>query len=89
MWNTQQQKLLSDDIETHIVEIPKLTEQWHEEKVNPWKDPFARWLLLLSANEDEHLTKLLEDIAMNQDLFYKSNKQMGTYESRFLFPTSL
>lgn len=67
LWNTQQQKLLSDDIETHIVEIPKLTEQWHEEKVNPWKDPFARWLLLLSANEDEHLTKLLEDIAMNQD----------------------
>ncbi|MDQ4484113.1 Rpn family recombination-promoting nuclease/putative transposase [Bacillus cereus] len=67
LWNTQQQKLLSDDIEIHIVEIPKLTEQWHEEKVNPWKDPFARWLLLLSANEDEHLTKLLEDIAMNQD----------------------
>lgn len=55
-------KLLSDDIE-----IPKLTEQWYEEKVNPWKDPFVRWLLLLSANEDEHLTKLLEDIAMNQD----------------------
>ncbi|MES5844337.1 MULTISPECIES: Rpn family recombination-promoting nuclease/putative transposase [unclassified Bacillus cereus group] len=67
LWNTQQQKLLSDDIEIHIVEIPKLTEQWHEEKVNLWKDPFARWLLLLSANEDEHLTKLLEDIAMNQD----------------------
>ncbi|EEM57411.1 hypothetical protein bthur0007_46950 [Bacillus thuringiensis serovar monterrey BGSC 4AJ1] len=67
LWNTQQQKILSDDIEIHIVEIPKLTEQWHEEKVNPWKDPFARWLLLLSANEDEHLTKLLEDIAMNQD----------------------
>nr|MBS9407806.1 Rpn family recombination-promoting nuclease/putative transposase [Streptococcus oralis] len=65
--NTQQQKLLSDDIEIHIIEIPKLTEQWHEEKVNPWKDPFVRWLLLLSANEDEHLTKLLEDIAMNQD----------------------
>ena len=60
-------KILSEDIEIHIIEIPKLTEQWHEEKVNPWKDPFVRWLLLLSANEDEHLTKLLEDIAMNQD----------------------
>lgn len=60
-------KLLSDDIEIHTIEIPKLTEQWYEEKVNPWKDPFVRWLLLLSANEDEHLTKLLEDIAMNQD----------------------
>lgn len=67
LWNTQQQKLLSDDIEIHIIEIPKLTEQWHEEKVNPWKDPFVRWLLWLSANENEHLTKLLEDIAMNQD----------------------
>ncbi|QUG86188.1 Rpn family recombination-promoting nuclease/putative transposase [Bacillus nitratireducens] len=69
LWNTQQQKRLSDDIEIHIVEIeiPQLTEQWHEEKVNPWKDPFVRWLLLLSANEDEHLTKTLEDIAMNQD----------------------
>ncbi|MED0988523.1 Rpn family recombination-promoting nuclease/putative transposase [Bacillus nitratireducens] len=67
LWNTQQQKLLSDEIEIHIVEIPKLTEQWHEEKVNPWKDPFVRWLLLLSANEDERLTKTLEDIAMNQD----------------------
>ncbi|GAB6555394.1 hypothetical protein bcgnr5388_17350 [Bacillus cereus] len=58
---------MSNDIEIHIVEIPKLTKQWHEEKVNPWKDPFVRWLLLLSANEDEHLTKLLEDIAMNRD----------------------
>lgn len=67
LWNTEQQELLSDDIEIHIVEIQKLTEQWYEEKVNPWKDPFVRWLLLLSANEDEHLTKLLEDIAMNQD----------------------
>lgn len=67
LWNSQQQKLLSDDIEIHIVEIPKLTKQWHEEKVNPWKDPFVRWLLLLLANEDEHLTKTLEDIAMNRD----------------------
>ncbi len=67
LWNTQQQKLLIDDIEIHIVEIPNLTMQWHEEKVNPWKDPFARWLLLLTANEDEHLTKTLEDIAMNRD----------------------
>ena len=49
-------KLLSDDIEIHIVEIPKLIQQWREEKVNPWEDPFVRWLLLLPANEDEHLT---------------------------------
>ncbi|WP_410991205.1 Rpn family recombination-promoting nuclease/putative transposase [Bacillus cereus] len=67
LWNIQQQKLLSDDIEIHIVEIPKLLQQWREEKVNPWEDSFVRWLLLLPANEDEHLTHTLEAIAMNQD----------------------
>ncbi|PHC12532.1 ATPase [Bacillus toyonensis] len=67
LWNQQQQKLLSDDLEVHIVEIPKLLQQWREEKVNPWEDSFVRWLLLLPANEDEYLTQTLEDIAMNQD----------------------
>ena len=60
-------QLLSDDIEIHVVEIPKLLQQWREEKVNPWEDSFVRWLLLLPANEDEHLTHTLEAIAMNQD----------------------
>lgn len=67
LWNIQQQQLLSDDIEIHIVEIPKLLQHWREEKVNPWEDSFVRWLLLLPANEDEHLTHTLEEIAMNQD----------------------
>ncbi|MFK4366921.1 putative transposase/invertase (TIGR01784 family) [Bacillus sp. RC55] len=44
-----------------------MMKQWREEKVNPWEDSFVRWLLLLPANEDEHLTQTLEDIAMNRD----------------------
>ncbi|PEK76209.1 ATPase, partial [Bacillus toyonensis] len=48
-------------------EIPKLLRQWREEKINPWENEFARWLLLLPAHEDEHLTHTLEDIAMKQD----------------------
>ncbi|HHB2118922.1 TPA: Rpn family recombination-promoting nuclease/putative transposase, partial [Bacillus cereus] len=67
LWNQQQQKVLSSDIEVHIVEIPKLMQQWRNEQVNPWEDSFVRWLLLLPANEDEKLTQTLEDIAMNQD----------------------
>ncbi|MBH0357153.1 Rpn family recombination-promoting nuclease/putative transposase [Bacillus toyonensis] len=78
LWNQQQQKLLSDDIEVHIVEIPKLLQQWREEKVNPWEDSFVRWLLLLPANEDEHLTQTLEDIAMNQDPILQ--KAMNNWE---------
>ncbi|MED3392408.1 Rpn family recombination-promoting nuclease/putative transposase, partial [Bacillus thuringiensis] len=44
-----------------------LLQQWREEKINPWENEFARWLLLLPAHEDEHLTHTLEDIAMKQD----------------------
>ncbi|MBE7168441.1 Rpn family recombination-promoting nuclease/putative transposase [Bacillus toyonensis] len=78
LWNQQQQKLLSDDIEVHIVEISKLLQQWREEKVNPWEDSFVRWLLLLPANEDEYLTQTLEDIAMNQDPILQ--KAMNNWE---------
>ncbi|MFP3410503.1 Rpn family recombination-promoting nuclease/putative transposase [Bacillus sp. SIMBA_074] len=67
LWDRKQKRILSDDIEIHIVEIPKLMRQWKAEKINPWEDAFVRWLLLLPANEDEQLTELLEDIAMSQD----------------------
>ncbi|MEH7038637.1 Rpn family recombination-promoting nuclease/putative transposase, partial [Bacillus pseudomycoides] len=67
LWNPQKQQILSDDIEIHFVEIPKLVKQWREEKVNPWENAFVRWMLLLPAHEDEYLTQTLEEIAMNQD----------------------
>ncbi|MGW9019431.1 Rpn family recombination-promoting nuclease/putative transposase, partial [Priestia megaterium] len=67
LWDTTKQRVLSDDIEIHFVEIPKLVKQWREEKVNPWENAFVRWILLLPAHEDEHLTQILEEIAMNQD----------------------
>ncbi|MFS2173898.1 Rpn family recombination-promoting nuclease/putative transposase [Priestia megaterium] len=67
LWDTTKQRVLSDDIEIHFVEIPKLVKQWREEKVNPWENAFVRWILLLPAHEDEHLTQTLEEIAMNQD----------------------
>ncbi|KEK21882.1 ATPase [Bacillus gaemokensis] len=67
LWSRQQQRVLLDDLEIHFIEIPKLLQQWREEKINPWDNKFARWLLLLPAHEDEHLTHTLEEIAMNQD----------------------
>ncbi|SUV06761.1 Signal transduction histidine kinase [Priestia megaterium] len=67
LWDTTKQRVLSDDIEIHFVEIPKLVKQWRQEKVNPWENAFVRWILLLPAHEDEHLTQTLEEIAMNRD----------------------
>ncbi|HDR7495240.1 TPA: Rpn family recombination-promoting nuclease/putative transposase, partial [Bacillus cereus] len=63
----QHKEVLLEDLEIHFIEIPKLLRQWREEKINPWENEFARWLLLLPAHEDEHLTHTLEDIAMKQD----------------------
>ncbi|WP_144519834.1 Rpn family recombination-promoting nuclease/putative transposase [Bacillus thuringiensis] len=67
LWDVEQGIRISEDIEIHYIELPKLIAQWRKEQVNPWQDTFVRWLLLLSANEDEHLTKTLEAIAMEQD----------------------
>lgn len=60
------------------MEIPKLVTKWCEEKVNPWENEFVHWILLLPANEDEHLTQTLEKIAMNQDSILQ--KAMGKWE---------
>ncbi|PEF33227.1 hypothetical protein CON72_26320 [Bacillus wiedmannii] len=68
-------KLLIEDMEIHVIEIPKLMAQWKDEQVNPWEDSFVRWLLLLSANEDTQLTHTLEEIAMNRDPILKDAMQ--------------
>lgn len=77
LWNIQQQKLLSDEIEIHLIEIPKLMQQWREEKVNLWEDSFSRWLLL--ANEDEHL---MEEITINQDQILQKEVDKWEYMSQ-------
>ncbi len=40
---------LTDDMEFHFVEIPKLLVQWKQEKLNPRDDLLARWLLLIGT----------------------------------------
>jgi predicted transposase/invertase (TIGR01784 family) len=75
LWDIELQKLLLDDLEIHIIEIPKLMAQWKQEQVNPWEDDFVRWLLLLSANEDTQLTHTLEEIAINRDPILKDAMQ--------------
>ncbi|MCQ6344105.1 Rpn family recombination-promoting nuclease/putative transposase [Bacillus cereus] len=67
LWDIEKEVLVSEDIEIHHVELPKLIAQWRDAQVNPWHDALVRWLLLLAANEDQNLTETLEAIAMEQD----------------------
>ncbi|MGU3443680.1 Rpn family recombination-promoting nuclease/putative transposase [Bacillus cereus] len=67
LWDAEKEFRISEDIEIHYIELPKIIAQWREEQVNPWQDSLVRWLLLLTANEDQTLTETLEAIAMERD----------------------
>lgn len=67
LWDIEKEVLVSEDIEIHYIELPKLTAQWRNEQVNLWHDVLARWLLLLASHKDQNLIETLEAIAMEQD----------------------
>ena len=52
---------LTNEMELHFIEMPKLIKDWKEEKLDPWDDILARWLLLLGI-VDHRNDKVYEDI---------------------------
>ncbi|MBN6205054.1 PD-(D/E)XK nuclease family transposase [Ralstonia pickettii] len=48
-------------MEFHYIETPKLLKAWKEEKLDPWNDVLARWLLLLGMI-DHRNNKFYKDI---------------------------
>ncbi|HDR6958439.1 TPA: Rpn family recombination-promoting nuclease/putative transposase, partial [Bacillus cereus] len=59
--------IISENRQLHFLEIPKVIREWQEDRMDPWEDILARWLLLFPAYEDENLTTILEGIAMEKD----------------------
>lgn len=64
---------LTDAMEFHFIEMTKLIRDWKGNKLNPWDDLLARWLLLLGIVDHrngkvyEDIFKELEEIAMNDE----------------------
>ena len=56
---------LTDALEIHFMEIPKLMVNWRNRTVNPHEDRLVRWLLLLEADDDEEIRNELEAIGMS------------------------
>ncbi len=65
--NKKSEHIISENMQLHFLEIPKVIREWQENRMDPWEDILARWLLLFPAYEDEKLTTILEGIAMEKD----------------------
>ncbi|MEC2869978.1 Rpn family recombination-promoting nuclease/putative transposase [Bacillus bombysepticus] len=65
--NIKSKRIITENMQLHFFEIPKVIQEWQGERMDPWEDSLARWLLLFPAHEDERLTTILEAIAMEKD----------------------
>ncbi|PEQ53145.1 Rpn family recombination-promoting nuclease/putative transposase [Bacillus cereus] len=65
--NKESEHIISENMQLHFLEIPKVIREWQEGRMDPWDDMLARWILLFPAYEDDKLTTILEGIAMEKD----------------------
>ena len=71
---------LTDVMEFHFIEMTKLMRDWQADKLDPWNDLLARWLLLLGMVDRrngkvyEDIFKELEAIAMKDETLREAFK---------------
>lgn len=92
LYEDQEQFPLTDVMEIHFMEIPKLMDKWEQRAVNPHDNELERWLLLLEADDHEEIRKELEAIAMRDPVMKRAfdewedlsrdEKKWVEYESR-------
>ncbi|WP_088186866.1 Rpn family recombination-promoting nuclease/putative transposase [Desulfosporosinus sp. FKA] len=63
---------LTDALEIHFMELPKLLVKWREKLISPREDGLVRWLFLLEGSEDEEIFKTLEEIAVQDPVLNKA-----------------
>ena len=73
LYEDEEKFRLTDTMEFHFIEMSKLIRDWQAEKLNPWDDLLARWLLLLGIVDRrkgkiyDDIFKELEEIAMKDE----------------------
>ncbi|WDL99621.1 PD-(D/E)XK nuclease family transposase [Alicyclobacillus sp. ALC3] len=63
LYEDTDQFLLTDTLEIHFMEIPKLMTNWRKRTVSLHEDRLVRWLLLLEAADNDDIRSELETIA--------------------------
>ncbi|MBO0995056.1 Rpn family recombination-promoting nuclease/putative transposase [Bacillus sp. SD088] len=98
LYEDEKQFKLTNVMEFHFIEMTKLIRDWQGDKLDPWNDVLARWLLMLGMVDRRQnkvynkIYKELEEIAMKDELLYSAfeswtalslnQKQRLAYESR-------
>ena len=73
LYEDEEKFRMDDMMEFHFIEIPKLLQHWKEERLDPWNDVLARFLLLLGIVDHrkgqvyEDIYKELEEITMKDE----------------------
>lgn len=98
LYEDQENFKLTNVMEFHFIEMSKLMSDWKADKLNPWNNVLARWLLMLGMVDHrnkhvyEDVFKELEGIAMKDDKLYSAfqnweklsstEEEMIAYEAR-------
>ena len=93
LYEDEEKFLFTDMEEIHIIELPKMLEQWRAGEISPRQNDLIKWLMLLQANEDMTVAKELEVLAMENSVVEKAMEAWKTLsqdpEARLEFQSRL
>ncbi|MFS0644685.1 Rpn family recombination-promoting nuclease/putative transposase [Siminovitchia sp. 179-K 8D1 HS] len=99
LYEDEEKFKLTDIMEFHFIEMTKLISEWKKEKLNPWDDVLARWLLLLGIVDHrkgkiyDDIFKELEEIALKDETlrtaFQSWEELSGTQEEILAYQARL
>jgi len=72
LFEDEEKFLLTDVLEIHFMDFPKLMVNWRRKALNLHEDLLVRWLLLLEAGENEDIRRELEELAMQDSVMKKA-----------------
>ncbi len=72
LYEDEERFQLTDVLEMHFMELPKLLIKWRNREVSPWEDGLVRWLLLLEGADNQEILQVLEEIAVKDPVLYQA-----------------
>ncbi|TGE36058.1 Rpn family recombination-promoting nuclease/putative transposase [Desulfosporosinus fructosivorans] len=72
LYEDEERFQLTEALEMHFMELPKLVSKWRRREVSPWENGLVRWLLLLEGSENQEILRTLEEIAMQDPVLHQA-----------------